>query len=48
MQVNNTPQLAQEDWIKEQSNDGDIGPVVELVQQGNTYNIHVKREIPQG
>ena len=34
MQVNSTPKLAQEDWIKEQSNDGDIGPVVELVQQG--------------
>ena len=31
MQVNSTPKLAQEDWIKEQSNDGDIGPVVELV-----------------
>ena len=30
-QVNNTPKLAREDWIKEQSNDGDIGPVVELV-----------------
>ena len=30
-QVNSTPKLAQEDWIKEQSNDGDIGPVVELV-----------------
>ena len=31
MQVNNTPKLAREDWIKEQSNDWDIGPVIELV-----------------
>ena len=34
IQVNSTPKLMEEDWIKEQSNDEDIGPVVELVQQG--------------
>ena len=34
MQVNNTPKLTQEDWVKEQCNDEDIGPVAELVQQG--------------
>ena len=34
IQVNSTPKLTQEDWIKEQSNDEDIGPVIELVQQG--------------
>ena len=33
MQVNSTPKLTQEDWIKEQSNK-DIGPVIELVRQG--------------
>ena len=31
MQVNSNPKLTQEDWIKEQSNDEDIGPVIELV-----------------
>ena len=34
MQGNSTPKLTQENWIKEQSNDEDIGPVIELVQQG--------------
>ena len=31
MQVNSTPKLMEEDWTKEQSNDEDIVPVVELV-----------------
>ena len=31
MEVNSTPKLMQEDWIKQQSNDEDIGPVIELV-----------------
>ena len=34
MQVNSTPKLTQEGWIKEQSNDEDIGSVIELVRQG--------------
>ena len=31
VQIDSTPKLKQENWIKEQSNDEDIGPVVELV-----------------
>ena len=31
MQVNSTPKLTRQDWIKEQSNDEDTGPVIELV-----------------
>ena len=34
VQIDSTPKLKQVNWIKEQSNDEDIGPVVELVQQG--------------
>ena len=47
IQVNSTPKLAQEDWIKEQSNDGDIGPVVELVQQGKHLQYTCKEGDPQ-
>ena len=31
VQVDTTPKLRQEDWMREQSEDEDIGPVVELV-----------------
>ena len=48
MQVNNTPQLAWEDWIKEQCNDGDIGPIVELVQQGKHLLYTCKEGDPSG
>ena len=34
IRLDSTPRLKQEDWIKEQNADEDIGPVVELVQQG--------------
>ena len=48
MQVNNTPQLTQEAWIQEQSNDGDIGQVVELVQQGKHLQYACKEGDPSG
>ena len=47
-QVNSTPKLTQEDWIEEQSNDGDIGPVVELVQQGKHLQYTCKEGDPSG
>ena len=31
VQLGSTPKLKQDDWIKEQNNDEDIGPVIELV-----------------
>ena len=47
-QVNNTPKLAREDWIREQSSDGDIGPVVELVLQGKHLQYTCKEGDPSG
>ena len=46
VQLDSTPRLKQEDWIKEQNADEDIGPVVELVRQGKHLQYTCKEGNP--
>ena len=41
-------EISREDWVKEQSADEDIGPVVELVNQGKHLQYTCKEEDPPG
>ena len=41
-------EISREDWVKEQSADEDIGPVVKLVNQGKHLQYTCKEEDPPG
>ena len=47
-QLDSTLRLKEEDWIKEQNDDEDIGPVIELVQQGKHLQYTCKEGDPSG
>ena len=42
------PKISKEDWVREQSADEDIGPVVELVRQGKHLQYTCKEGDPSG
>ena len=42
------PKISKEEWVKEQSADEDIGPVVELVRQGKHLQYTCKEGDPSG
>ena len=48
VQLDSTLRLNQEDWIKEQNDDKDIGPVIELVQRGKHLQYTCKEGDPSG
>ena len=46
--IDTTPKMSTDNWIQEQANDGDIGPVVELVRQGKHLQYTCKEGDPSG
>ena len=48
IQIDTTPKMGKDNWIQEQANDEDIGPVVELVRQGKHLQYTCKEGDPLG
>ena len=48
VRTDTSPKMGWEDWMKEQEMDEDIGPVVELVQQGKHLQYTCKEEDSSG
>ena len=48
VQLDSTPKLKWDDWIEEQNNNDNIGPVIELVQQGKHLQYICKEGDPSG
>ena len=44
MQLAGAPEILDQDWRQEQSSDKDIGPVIELINKGDIYNMSVRKE----
>ena len=48
IQIDTTPKMGKNNWIQEQASNEDIGPVVDLVQQGKHLQYTCKEDDPSG